>query len=300
MRIAIIGAGGFIGKHLTKTLASDPSNHLFLFGRQERHEDLEKYGQYAVFTPLDSNRIKAQFAEIDLVYYLASASIPASTWNLPLAEIENNLTPFVSFMDALVQTSCKKIAFVSSAGTVYGPTKGKVDEAYPRQPVSPYGIIKCAMENYLTYYQTKYGIQTDVFRISNVYGEGQNIDKGLGVINIFLNKIKTEGKVTVFGDGSNTRNYIYVGDVVKMMLYSKVKQDQSGIYNVSSFDTYSINELIDIIKKALNKNFEVVYLPARQSDNTFIDLDNSKILNQIPSFEFIGIHQGIALTMQSL
>lgn len=296
MKIAIVGAAGFIGHHLTKTLAQEPSNQLLLFGRQTSNEMLSRYGTYHVFQPHDSALIKNQFKEVDLVYYLASASIPASTWNQPMLEITNNLQPFVSFMEALVETGCKKIAFVSSAGTVYGSTKGKVDESYPRKPIAPYGIIKCAMENFLEYYQVKCDIQTDIYRVSNVYGEGQDISKGLGVINIFLHKIKTEGKVTVFGDGSNTRNYIYVGDVARLLMLSKENMDQSGIYNVSSFDTYSINELIEKLKEAMRQSFQVEYLPGRQSDNSFIDLDNSRILNFFPDFKFMSIIEGIRLT----
>ena len=156
------------------------------------------------------------------------------------------------------------------------------------------------MENFLSYYHKKFGLNYDVFRVSNVYGQGQNTGKGLGIINTFLEKIISENKVTVFGDGLNTRNYIYVKDVVELFTLSYKSPDSSGVYNVSSNATLSINQLIDAMKKEVSEKFEVNYVTGRQSDNSFIDLDNSKILEFFKDFSFTEINEGIAKTYQFL
>lgn len=156
------------------------------------------------------------------------------------------------------------------------------------------------MENFLNYYRSKTNLQYDVYRVSNVYGEGQNIGKGLGIINTFLEKIIKENRVEVFGDGESTRNYIYVKDVAELLCHSVKSLDQSDIYNLSSNNTLSINQLIQIMKKKVNENFEVLYKESRQSDNSYIDLINTKLLNKFNDFKFTDIEDGIAKTYQSL
>lgn len=300
MNIAVIGANGFIGKHLSEILSMDSRNNLFLFGRSAISNNTNLNAVYYCVDLSDKEGVGEKFKNIDIVYYLASVSIPATTWNNPMEEIHKNLIPFLEFLEGLKETKCKKIAFVSSAGTVYGPTHGKVSEQSDKNPFSPYGIIKLSMEHFLNYYQAKYDFNFDIYRVSNVYGIGQDVSKGLGVINIFLDTINREGKVRVFGDGTNTRNYIYVEDVVKLMARSNNSLNKSGIYNLSSNDTLSINQLIEIMKEILEQKFEVIYEEGRKSDNSFIDLDNSLIRGENPLFEFTNIEEGILATYHSI
>jgi UDP-glucose 4-epimerase len=293
MNIAVIGANGFIGRHLIMQLEREKDHKLFLFGKSapagNKHESFR-------IDLSNSAELSKQFSGIDLVYYLASETIPATSWNDPRVEIEKNLLPFIAFLECVSQLKLKKIVFVSSAGTIYGPTSGKVTESSDKRPFSPYGIIKLTMENFLSYYEVKHGLKHDIFRISNVYGEGQNTGKGLGVINTFLEKIVTEKKVNVFGDGKTTRNYIYVEDVARLLLHSVEAPDTSGIYNLSSDTTLSIRELLQVIRVNVKEDFEVKYDPGRQSDNSFIDLDNTRILECFPGFRFTEFSTGIKRT----
>ena len=300
MNIAVIGANGFIGKHLSEILSKDSRNNLFLFGRSAISNNTNLNAVYDCVDLKDKDGLVEKFKNIDIVYYLASVSIPATTWNNPMEEIHKNLIPYLEFLEGLKETKCRKIVFVSSAGTIYGTTVGKVNENSNKLPFSPYGIIKLSMEHFLNYYQTKYDFYFDIYRVSNVYGIGQDVSKGLGVINIFLDNIYREGKVKVFGDGTNTRNYIYVEDVVKLMARSINSLNKSSIYNLSSNDTLSINQLIDIMKEILEQKFEVIYEEGRKSDNSFIDLDNSLIREENPLFEFTNIEEGILATYYSI
>jgi UDP-glucose 4-epimerase len=293
MNIAIIGANGFIGRHLTQALARQDGLKLFLFGKgpapRSDHE-------YKTLDFHNAAQMADDFKGIDVVYYLASETIPATSWNNPRMEVEKNLLPFISFLETVSVLSLRKIVFVSSAGTVYGPTTGKVNETSDKHPFSPYGIIKLTMENFLNYYKVKHELNYDVFRVSNVYGEGQNTGKGLGVINTFIEKIILEKKVKVFGDGEATRNYIYVRDVARLLLHSVNSPGTSDTFNVSSDATLSLKQLLKEIKDATGENFEVLFEGGRQSDNSFIDLDNSKILGRFPDFKFTALSEGITKT----
>lgn len=300
MNIAIIGANGFIGKHLINELSENNQYNLFLFGRSENSQNHSNFN-YSKIDLNNSVELLQSFKNIDIIYYLASESIPSSTWDNPKSEIENNLLPFINFLECMVQLNCKKIIFSSSAGTIYGSSDISLIEDANKKPFSPHGINKLTMEYYLNYFETKHNLKYDVFRISNIYGEGQNTSKGLGIINTFLEKIIAEKEITVFGDGEIIRNYIYIKDVAKALAYScQSNIETSTIYNLSSDDSLSINEVIEYIKKITNEPFKINYKKTRGSDNPKILLDNTKLKNDFKELKFTPINEGIKNTYLNL
>lgn len=292
--IAIIGAGGFIGKHLTTRLQAQEDVRLFLFGKSAQ-SPFSSALSYKKLDTEDKAQLEADFRNIDFIYYLASETIPSTSWENPAMDIEKNLLPFIRFTESIAQLSVKKIMFVSSGGTVYGATDHMVDEHSFTNPFSPYGIVKLTMEHFLNYFRVKYKLNFDIYRVSNVYGEGQNTGKGIGLINTFIEKIITEHKIYIFGDGKNVRNYLYVKDLAELMLTS-LRSDVhvSEIYNTSSNATLTVNDIAGIMKTIVPEPFEVVYKEARQSDNSAIHLDNSKLVQANPGFRFTEIEEGIS------
>ncbi len=268
---------------------------LTLFGKSETSTFSGDLPYYRIDF-FDNAKLQEQFKGVEVVFYLASETIPATSWENPALEIEKNLVPFINFLQAAAHTGVKKVVFVSSAGTVYGATSELVKEDADKNPFSPYGITKLTMENYLRYFRVKYGMQCDIYRVSNVYGEGQNTAKGLGIVNTFLEKIIRDKEVKIFGDGKTVRNYIYVKDVAELLSRSLKNPGSSEVYNVSSDNTLSINDLVNIIKEVVAEQFVVTYTNLRQSDNSAVFLDNSKILKDNPDFKFSSIEEGIART----
>ena len=296
MNVAIIGSNGFIGYHLTERLSKIPNINLFLFGRGKTSV-FENAKSYAQIDLLNQEQIKSQFSDIDIVYYLVSATIPATSWENPSIELEKNLLPFITFTECIAKLNVKKIIFVSSAGTVYGSSSQKVMEDSDKKPFSPYGIIKLTIEYFLNYFKAKYNINFDVYRISNVYGEGQDTSKGLGIINTFIENILQNQQIKIFGNGQSTRNYVYVKDVAELLTYSVTSDlNESNVFNIASDDTKTINDLLLILKKVLVEDFQVIYADKRLSDNSIIDLDNTKILKQMPTFKYTEIETGIKQT----
>lgn len=296
MNVAVIGANGFIGKHLIAKLSTLPHVTVHAFDISDK----SAFDSKVIYKKNDLSNMQQvllDFAEIDVVYFLASATIPLTSWENPIIEMEKNLIPFINFGSTVAKLKVKKIAFLSSAGTIYGTTTKKVNETSNKNPFSPYGITKLAMENFLLYFKTRYNINFDVYRISNVYGEGQNTSKGLGLINTLLERIITDGKIKVYGNGETLRNYIYVKDVAELLSLSLTASvESSSTYNISSNDSLTINQIVDIIKKTVEENFEIIKEESRQSDNSAIDLDNSSILKAVPSFKFTPIEKGISQT----
>lgn len=296
LNVAIIGANGFIGSNLTRLLLDKPNIHLKLFGRSTQ-SIIQGTSIYQQIDLLNSKRNEVFFKDVDVIYYLASETIPANSWDNPLVDIEKNLKPFLTFAECVSKLSIKKIIYLSSAGTVYGTNVEKVDENFNKNPFSPYGITKLAIENFLLYYKIKHGINYDIFRVSNVYGEGQDTSKGLGIINTFLERIINNQKITIFGDGNNLRNYIYVKDVAELLTLNLTNNiNTSAIYNLSSDDSLTVNQIIESIKQVVSEKFNVIFEKQRQSDNTAIDLDNTKLKKAVPGFKFTPIIQGIEQT----
>lgn len=293
MNVAIIGSNGFIGHHLKNALLKKNNINLFLFGRGEnRYPDSDTL--YSEFDFKNVELIKNSFSKIDVVYYLISSSIPASSWENPIIEIDNNLIPFLNYCQEIAHLEVKKIVFISSAGTVYGAKSNKAKENSIKKPFSPYGITKLTSEFFLEYFRIKYNLNYDIYRVSNVYGLGQDTSKGLGIINTFIENILYKKEINIYGNGENIRNYINVKDVADVLCLSvENKLQKSNIYNLSSNSTISINQLVEIIKNEIKISFKINYIDKRQSDNTIIDVDNTKILKKLKNFSFIPINEGV-------
>ena len=293
MNIGIVGCNGFIGKHLSLFLAKNTAVSLHLFGRSDFNQTTVE-NSYSKLNVLDKEDTIRKLKDIDLIYYLASDSIPVSSWENPKVEIEKNLLPFLDFLECVVETSIRKIVFVSSAGTIYGTSIEKLDEKADKLPFSPYGINKLTMEYYLNYYQKKKHLSYEIFRVSNIYGENQQTNKGLGIINTFLENIVKNENIKVYGNGETVRNYIYIDDVVRFLATSvDTHLSASNIYNLCSNDNLSINELLKLIGSVVSEDYNLIHVDSRNSDNPFILLDNSKIKAAFPSIDFTPINNGI-------
>ena len=191
---------------------------------------------------------------------------------------------------------------MSSGGTVYGKQQGRLDENSKTLPFSPYGITKLSIERFLEYLRIKNNLQYDIFRISNAYGP--YLDKNnFGVINTWIRKIVKGEHITIFGDESVSKDYIYIEDVVNSLSLSlHSSTNNSQIYNLSSGITYSLNEILRILQKQVKgKKIKIIRSEPSKSDNPYVNLDNTKIksnrsLNGLGSFT--SIQSGINKTYE--
>ena len=299
LKIAIVGSEGFIGRNLYKELELNNEFNIYCFGRGKTSILGHKNYKQIEINNISQNKLK--FHSFDIIYYLVSGSFPASSYNDPISELNLNLSPFLNFLESLKESKVKKIIFTSSGGSVYGSYNKKINESYLKLPLSPHGITKLTMEFFLNYYLNKFGINYDIFRISNIYGEHQNTSKGLGLINTIIEKIISGEKVKIYGNGSCVRNYIYVKDVVKVLgLSAKEDLKKSNILNLSSSDNLEINELLEEIKKIVVETFDIQYLPERSSDVASIKLDNSKLLKKYPNLKLSELKIGVTNTYNYL
>jgi UDP-glucose 4-epimerase len=304
LKVGILGANGFIGKALVNKLEKNTKVcELHLYSRSIY---ASKYNNLATFLHQfelknENNKIPESLFQVDILYYLLSDSIPASSWENPTDEVMRNLVPFLNLIEKLKEGKLKKIIFTSSAGTIYGPSLTKISEESHKHPFSPHGISKLTTEYFLDYFRIKYNIFYDIFRISNIYGPGQNTSKGLGLINTIIEKHNKGKEITIYGDGSAIRNYIYIKDVAEILSLALENEiDKSSILNLASSDNLSIKQILQIIEEIINEKIKIKYENSRTSDNPFILIDNSKLLNEYPTFATTPIEIGIQETIKSI
>jgi UDP-glucose 4-epimerase len=197
-----------------------------------------------------------------------------------------------------VKEKVKKVIFPSSGGAIYGnQEKDLLNEDDPQNPISPYAISKMAIEKYLEYYRLNYGLEYLILRYSNPYGPGQNIVGSQGIIPIFLNLVKQEKEITIFGDGENMRDYIFIDDAIEATKKIAFKsKTEYRIYNIGKGEGATINDVVDAIKKATGKKVIIKKTPARSVDVRRVVLDISRSEKEMEYSRSVDLDDGIRKT----
>jgi len=220
----------------------------------------------------------------------------------PRRDARTNIDGFLNVTECARRHGVRRILFVSSGGVVYGePELRPTPEGEPKLPRSPYGVTKLAAEQYLYYYATVHGLEYAAVRYSNVYGPRQDPHGEAGVVAIFCSRMLAGAPITIFGDGAQTRDYVFVGDVVAANLLladaplaPPVSLDARG-YNVGTGIETSVNGLADALVRAKSRPVERRHAPARPGELQHSCLDAGKLrgLGWAPA---TTLEQGLAAT----
>jgi UDP-glucose 4-epimerase len=231
----------------------------------------------------------------EYVFHLISTTTPASSGQDPLIDIETNLKMSVEVLEACRKCHTKRLIFASTAGAIYGRDQSKpFSEDDMPLPVSPYAITKLAIEGYLRYYRHAYGVDYVALRIANPYGARQNIVGSQGVIPIFMNLMRLGRPLPIFGDGSSARDYIYIHDVVAMILQMFERSNTTHqVYNIGSGRTTTLNALIGALQAIADVPVEVDYRPARPTDVHSVSLDIGRYRDEFGSPALTPLSDGL-------
>jgi len=300
MKILVLGGDGFIGSHFVDQAVS-LGHDVTVFDRfpYKISRNLEKQrGKIRFVSGEFANRddLSRCLDGQDVVYHFICATNPAESWNDPFIEIEDNLKDSIKLFELAAQKGIRKIVFPSSGGTVYGPQEKPVDEKAAPRPLSPYGIIKLATENFLHYFQVHSGIDVDIYRIGNAYGPRQPIQRPQGVIAVWMQDILNGSEIQVYGDRKTLRDYIYIKDIAFLMTHSLNYQASSGVYNLGSGVGTSIIRLLEIFQTVIDMPIKHCIQSRRTLDNASIVLDSSKLVANFPGFKFQNLEDKIAET----
>lgn len=298
MKFLIVGGNGFIGSHLIDHLIENNHSVRVLDQFQEKYRSPNPKVDYRISQGQNRTLLYEAMLDIDIVFHLASSSVPSSSNIDVQQDIQNNVFPTIDILENMVKIGINKIVYFSSGGAVYGESDLPLEEESPLDPISSYGITKLINEKYIKLYNRLHGIEYLIIRPSNPYGPRQGHFQAQGVISTFLRKIKNNENITVFGDGTNRKDYIYIDDLINVV-YQLSVQRVSGIYNVASGEQTSINEIITVIKEIVNeKNINVLYEPSKKYDIKNFSLELNKLVETIGKQELTSLKNGISKTWE--
>lgn len=276
MKALIYGGNGFIGSHLVDSLINDGHQVCVLDRYPEKHRAPLPNVAYYSATFGDTFVIAEALKDVDIVYHVASTTVPSTSNEDPISDIESNLVGTVRLLDLMVKTGIKRLVFLSSGGTVYGNADvTPISEKHPLKPICSYGVVKLAIENYLNMYKELYGLSPIILRPSNAYGPRQGHTGIQGFIFSLLSKTKAQEPLIVWGDGSVVRDYVYVEDLVRLCLLAG-SSGLTGTFNAGSGYGYSVTEVIDMTSQTLGVKLTVSFQDGRPFDVRKVILDCSK------------------------
>lgn len=267
-RILVTGGAGFIGSHVTEELIRRGHVVTVLDDLSGGFVDNVVEGARFVEGSInDVDLIASLFARerFDYVYHLAAYAAEGLSHFIKRFNYNNNLIGSVNLINAAINHDVKCFIFTSSIAVYGASPQLPMTEETPPHPEDPYGIAKLAVEQELRVCQGMFGLNYIIFRPHNVYGERQNIgDKYRNVVGIFMNQILQGKPMTIFGDGTQTRAFSYIGDVAPILAEAiAVPAAYNQVFNVGADQPYTVNELAQRVAAAMGVAPQVVHLPAR-------------------------------------
>ena len=298
MRCLVVGGNGFVGSHLVDELVAQ-GYEVSVLDRFSvgvayfQSENVERHiGDF-----LNVADLAAALEGIDYLFHYLSTTTPATAEDDPMLDIRTNVVGSVELFREASRAGVKRIYFASTGGAIYGDQGlGAYAESVAPAPTSPYAIGKLAIEGYLRYFESMHGIETVSFRISNPYGPRQKPTKRQGVIPIFLREVMAGRPITVYGDGSMVRDYVYVGDAAKMMAQTVDSNLTHSVLNIGSGVGYTIDEVIRTIADVTAEQIDIRYVDSHPTFVNSVVLDTSRYSREVGPVTTVKLDEGIAKT----
>jgi UDP-glucose 4-epimerase len=299
LKILVTGGAGFIGSHIVDALLA--KGHDIVVLDDLSSGTVKNLPKRIRFIKLDvrSNNISTLFLEerFDVVYHLAAQMDVRKSVEDPRFDASVNVIGGLNLLEASIRNNVKKVIFASTGGAIYGEQDYfPADEKHPTRPLSPYGIAKLAFEHYLFYYKEVYGLDYVALRFANVYGPRQNPHGEAGVVAIFTVKMLAGEKPIINGDGLQTRDYVYVGDVVDANVRA-LAYEGTGTFNIGTGIETDVNTLFGKLRDLSGSSCEEKHGPAKKGEQLRSVLDythTNKVLGWEPK---VSLDEGLEETV---
>jgi len=274
LSVAVVtGGAGFIGSHLVGSLLLEGFKVIvldnFFTGSFENIRTYMDNPRLQIIKG-DVRRkrvVREILREADYVFHLAAiASIPLS-FKKPRAIDEVNVIGTINLLEESLNSHVEKFIFTSSCAVYGRPIYIPIDENHPTNPLSPYGISKLSAEHYCRVFYETYGLKTVILRLFNVYGPGQERSPYRGVISSFIDALRSGRAPVIFGDGEQTRDFVFISDVINALMLALKAKDVGGMtFNIGSGVETSINKVAEYLLKIFRLNVKPIYAEARAGD----------------------------------
>ncbi len=295
MRVLVTGGAGFIGSHLSDALLARGDQVTVLddlsTGRAARLDPRAGLHQMSVTDPAAVTALAGQTGPEVIFHLAAQIDVRASVAD-PAADAAVNVTGTINVLEA-ARAAGARVVFASTGGALYGMNARvpSPEDLFP-EPEAPYGTAKYCAEQYIGLYNRLYGTRHAVLRLGNVYGPRQDPAGEAGVVSIFCGRVTGGQPPVVYGDGGQTRDYIYVGDVVDAFL-AAADARQPGTWNIGTGSETSVLDLINLIGQAAGQDLEPQFAPARPGELQRSALDIARVSHELGWKATTPLNEGV-------
>ncbi len=301
MKCLILGGAGFIGSHLAQGLLAQ-GHEVRIFDRPNLMlpPELSADPRIEWFEGdfLNQDDLAQVVPGSEVIFHLVSATLPKSSNDNPAYDVQSNVVGTLHLLELARLHGIRRVIFASSGGTVYGlPRSLPVSEAHATEPLVSYGITKLAIEKYLHMYRELYGIDYCVLRLANPFGERQRVSAAQGAVAVFLHRALHGEMIHIWGDGSVTRDYIYIKDAVGAFIKAMNSTGEQRVFNIGSGQGLSLNDILTAIEKLLGKPVARNYESARKFDVPVNVLDITRAREHLGWQPAVRFEDGLVNTL---
>jgi UDP-glucose 4-epimerase len=300
LKILVTGGAGFIASHITDAFVNEGHNVVVLDDLSSGFEkNINPKAKFVKGNICDKELVEKLFAEekFDVVNHHAAQMDVRRSVKDPAFDANTNIIGTINLLQNAIKFKVKKFMFASTGGAVYGEQSYfPADENHPTQPRSPYGISKLAVEKYLYFYNAEYGLNYTILRYANIYGPRQNPFGEAGVVAIFSTKLLKGEQPIINGSGEQTRDYVFVGDVVKANVLT-LKDSANDIYNVGTGIETNVNQLFHKLNNIIGANKEEKHGLAAPGEQMRSVITSEKLFKKFGWRPSTTLDEGLKLTV---
>lgn len=300
MKILITGGAGFIASHITDAFIEEGHQVVVLDDLSSGFEkNINSKAKFVKGDICDKELVEKLFSDenFDIVNHHAAQMDVRLSVKDPTFDANTNIIGTINLLQNSIKYNVKKFIFASTGGAVYGEQSYfPADENHPTQPRSPYGISKLAVEKYLYFYNAEYGLNYTVLRYANIYGPRQNPFGEAGVVAIFTTKLLKDEQPIINGSGEQTRDYVFVSDVVKANLLT-LNETSNDIYNVGTGIETNVNQLFHKLNNIIGANKEEKHGPAAPGEQMRSVITSEKLFKKFGWKPSTTLDEGLRLTV---
>ena len=300
-KVLVTGGAGFIGSHLAHSLL-DRGDRVRVLDNLSTGSKTNLAGLEVDFIEgdiRDAAVVKEIIKDVDFIVHLAAFISVAGSMENPLACYATNLNGSLNVLMQASQAGVRRVVLASSAA-VYGESESPVDENHPPNPLSPYAASKLAMEQAAKLFSQSFNLETVCLRFFNAYGPRQSPDSPYAAAIPKFIQVMSDGEpVTIHGDGRQTRDFVYVGDIVNAMLLAADGDSIDGrVFNIAGGNSVSINKLVETLQRFFPETPDPVFGPPRQGDLLFSEADISLAERALGYRPHIDLQEGLGITVE--